>query len=291
MALDRFYNQEEVLSKQAAIGQIFDNQDQGTLAANQIRVPLRDTDIQGIPGISTPSVEKHYYAGSSLVSSEYNTPIEKIGDELNGYTIFVSPETDVRNAGFNQGTYSVVYNFLHNLSSVKISEISGDRTEVKLKGTVPGNPNQLGAISDLYLKNQSVAASSLTDPGSVYTPLMLNLGDNNLIPIVNARFDGQIVGEVDEYLQYPIGDTDGTIFFPVNDRALEAGLDADGETPYQTFAEVKIDSYIEATTNNTPHFELTGKFDEFKIVQNADTSLSWIRKNSLGDTVRSGSLP
>ena len=280
MALDRFYNQEEVLSKQAAIGQIFDNQDQGTLDANQIRVPLRDTDIQGIPGISTPSVEKHYYAGSSLVSSEYNTPIQKIGDELNGYTIFVSPETDVRNAGFNQGTYSVVYNFLHNLPSVKISEISGDRTEVKLKGTVPGNPNQLGAISDLYLKNQSVAASSLTDPGSVYTPLMLNLGDNNLIPIVNARFDGQIVGEVDEYLQYPIGDTDGTIFFPVNDRALEAGLDADGETPYQTFAEVKIDSYIEATTNNTPHFELTGKFDEFKIVQ-----------NSLGDTVRSGSLP
>ena len=291
MALDRFYNQEEVLSKQAAIGQIFDNQDQGTLDANQIRVPLRDTDIQGIPGISTPSVEKHYYAGSSLVSSEYNTPIQKIGDELNGYTIFVSPETDVRNAGFNQGTYSVVYNFLHNLSSVKISEISGDRTEVKLKGTVPGNPNQLGAVSDLYLKNQSVAASSLTDPGSVYTPLMLNLGDNNLIPIVNARFDGQIVGEVDEYLQYPIGDTDGTIFFPVNDRALEAGLDADGETPYQTFAEVKIDSYIEATTNNTPHFELTGKFDEFKIVQNADTSLSWIRKNSLGDVVRSGSLP
>ena len=108
MALDRFYNQEEVLSKQAAIGQIFDNQDQGTLDANQIRVPLRDTDIQGIPGISTPSVEKHYYAGSSLVSSEYNTPIEKIGYELNGYTIFVSPETHVRNAGFNQGTYSVV---------------------------------------------------------------------------------------------------------------------------------------------------------------------------------------
>ena len=40
MALDRFYNQDEVLSKQAAIGQIFDNQDQGTLDANQIRVPL-----------------------------------------------------------------------------------------------------------------------------------------------------------------------------------------------------------------------------------------------------------
>ena len=161
MALDRFYNQDEVLSKQAALGQIFDNQDQGTLDANQIRVPLRDTDIQGIPGVSTPSVEKHYYAGTSLVSSEYNTPIQKIGDEANGYTIYVSPETDIRSAGFNQGTYSVVYNFLHNLQNVKISEISSKSLPKSFRNTSSDLPFKTIKLEpNLFLK---LASKSIKD--------------------------------------------------------------------------------------------------------------------------------
>ena len=46
--------------------------------------------------------------------------------------------------------------------------------------------------------------NSFTENPNHYPPLMLNLGDNNLIPIVNAKYDGQIVGEMDAYLQYPL---------------------------------------------------------------------------------------
>ena len=297
MALDRFYNEDEILSKQPAVGQVFDNQDRGALEANQNRVPLGNQDILGITfndGTQTSvSVEKHYYAGSSLVSSQYNQQLDGIGTDTGGYTLKVNPEQDIRNAGFNQGTYTIVYNFLHNLPGAKIKEISGDRTEVKIEGL---SQNSLSNMRALSIAQQR--GNSFTENPNHYPPLMLNLGDNNLIQIVNAQYEGQIVGEMDAYLQYPIGDTEGTIFFPVNDRALEAGLDESGESPYQTFAEVKIDQYtlsdnngMFGNQNTTPHFELTGKFDEFKIVQNQDTSLSWIRKYSLGDVVDSGSLP
>ena len=49
------------------------------------------------------------------------------------YNICIT-ESDLRELGFNNGTYSVVYNFLHSTPSVKITEISGDRTEVRLGG-------------------------------------------------------------------------------------------------------------------------------------------------------------
>ena len=93
MALDRFYNQEEVLSKQPVTGQVFDNGDQAILDGGQIRVPLRDADIVGVPGVSTPIVEKHFYAGATLVAST-NGNIQKIGDEQNGYTVYVKPESE-----------------------------------------------------------------------------------------------------------------------------------------------------------------------------------------------------
>ena len=222
MALDRFYNEDEILSKQPAVGQVFDNQDRGALEANQDRVPLGNQDILGITfndGTQTSvSVEKHYYAGSSLVSSQYNQQLDGIGTDTGGYTLKVNPEQDIRNAGFNQGTYTIVYNFLHNLPGAKIKEISGDRTEVKIEGL---SQNSLSNMRALSIAQQR--GNSFTENPNHYPPLMLNLGDNNLIPIVNAKYDGQIVGEMDAYLQYPIGDTEGTIFFPVNDRALEAG--------------------------------------------------------------------
>ena len=70
MALDRFYNQDEVLSKQPTDGQIFDNQDKHLLdgeSSKALYTRLNSSDITGIDGITQINVEKHYYAGSSLV--------------------------------------------------------------------------------------------------------------------------------------------------------------------------------------------------------------------------------
>ena len=70
-------------------------------------------------------------------------------------------------------------------------------------------------------------------------------------------------------------------------------MDDNNETDYQTLLVkiVKIDRSKEISGQPTPHFELTGRFDEFKIKQNGDTSLSWVRKFSLGTVTNSGSLP
>ena len=291
MALDRFYNQDEVLSKQPTDGQIFDNADQSLLDGGANFVRLNASDITGINGITQINVEKHYYAGSSLVASEVGQGLETLGNDAEGYTIYVSPESDLRSAGFKSGTYSVVYNFLHSTPSVKITEISGDRTEVRL-GSVDGSQGALEAFEALFLKNSNVQApNSLITPNDRYAPLLLNLGQNNLIPVINAKFNGQIQGEVTDFLPYPVGDEPGSIFFPVEDRALESALDDNNETAYQTFAEVKIDRNTSFAGNPTPHFEMTGRFDEFKIVQNPDTTLRWDRKFSLGTITNSGSLP
>ncbi len=292
MALDRFYNQEEVLSRQPVYGQVFDNGDQAILDGGQIRVPLRDADIVGVPGVSTPIVEKHFYAGATLVAST-NGNIQKIGDEQNGYTVYVKPESDIRAAGFNQGTYNIVYNFLHNLSNLKIVEISGDRKEIKVIGSQGFIQDGLSAFASLYRKNQQIQANSFTDPSTTYTPLMLNLGENNLIPIINAAFDGTIVGEVQDYLPYPPGDTQDSIWFPVESGGIEASLNLDGESDYNTFTEVIVRKKTEQTAPVTGnwHFEVTGRFDEFKLKQNPDTTLSWVRKFSLGSVSTSGSLP
>ena len=293
MALDRFYNQDEVLGKQAVYGQIFDNADQGLLDAGQIRVPLRTPDIVGIAGTTTAVVEKHYYAGSSLVASQ-TSPYEKIGDEINGYTIFVKPEQDVRDAGFNQGTYNIVYNFIHKLPNVKITEISGDRTEIKVASPNASVSDGLASFAQLFNKNTPNLNNSFVDPNDTYAPLMVNLGGNELIPIVNARFDGQIIGQEQGYLPYPPGDTPGSIWFPVSSNGLEASLNLQGESEFNTFTEVIVtkktpQSYPAGT--NAWHFEVTGQFDEFKVKQNPDTTLSWVRKFSLGAVNVSGSLP
>ena len=203
MALDRFYNQDEVLSKQPTDGQIFDNADQSLLDGGANFVRLNSSDITGIDGITQINVEKHYYAGSSLVASEVGQGLQTLGNDAEGYTIYVSPESDLRSAGFNNGTYSVVYNFLHSTPSVKITEISGDRTEVRLGG-INGVQGALEPFEALFLKNSNVQApNSIITPNDRYTPLLLNLGQNKLIPIINAKFNGQIQGEVTDYLPYP----------------------------------------------------------------------------------------
>ena len=49
---------------------------------------------------------------------------------------------------------------------------------------------------------------------------MINLGGNQLIPVTNAVFDGQIVGEQEQFLPYPPGDTPNYLV-SCNDNALD----------------------------------------------------------------------
>jgi hypothetical protein len=112
--------------------------------------------------------------------------------DFRGYSIingqvFLNPEGDVEGAGFDEGEYNVVYNFLNNeLSSsfsqkLYIDQISPDRTEIRLNTTQISNVDLINGATSLISQIQS-------NPG-VYFDFFLNFGDNQLVIANNMLLD------------------------------------------------------------------------------------------------------
>jgi hypothetical protein len=101
--------------------------------------------------------------------------------------VILNPEGDVEKAGYEEGQYNVVYNFLNNeLSSsffqrLYIDQISPDRTEVRLNTTQISNLDLISNANALINQIQS-------NPG-VYFDFFLNFGDNQLIIANNILLD------------------------------------------------------------------------------------------------------
>jgi hypothetical protein len=150
--------------------------------------------------------EIHIYSNDSLVHSEKtDIEYELSGKEPTTYNILINPELDVRLPKITKGYYSVLYNFVNTLTGeLDINRISSDSTELEL--TI-SDSKTLG-ISDLYQYVQS----------NYNDDLVLNLGNNELIPIVGFDFNNNPkVGEIVQNVEYPIGkDTNNnkTTFYP-----------------------------------------------------------------------------
>ena len=150
--------------------------------------------------------EIHIYSNDSLVHSEKtDIEYELSGKEPATYNILINPELDVRLPKITKGYYSVLYNFVNTLTGeLDINRISSDSTELEL--TI-SDSKTLG-ISDLYQYVQS----------NYNDDLVLNLGNNELIPIVGFDFNNNPkVGEIVQNVEYPIGkDTNNnkTTFYP-----------------------------------------------------------------------------
>jgi hypothetical protein len=212
MSLKRYYNNEVVMGNTPTYGEDF------SLQVNQVvqttQYPLTQYDVKGqyLGGISVPtSKEIHVYSSDNLLKSSYNSPIK--------YTIqgqpklIINPESDLRELGYEQGVYSLNYNFLHKLvESCRISEISSDRTEVVLSSNIPGTFENLREI----LKDNSTL-NSIAYAG-VKKDLVLNFGENNLANIINTLVAGERTGEYRELLSYPTAVLNGiaTTFIPVD---------------------------------------------------------------------------
>jgi hypothetical protein len=101
--------------------------------------------------------------------------------------VVLNPEVDLESAGFDEGQYNVVYNFLNNeLSSsftqrLYIDQISSDRTEIRLNTTQIPNIDLISGTTSLINQIQS-------NPG-VYFEFFLNFGDNQLIIANNMLLD------------------------------------------------------------------------------------------------------
>jgi hypothetical protein len=115
-------------------------------------------------------------------------------NEINfqGYNIInnqvvLNPELDVEEAGFLEGEYNVVYNFLNNeISSsyfqrLYVDQISPDRTEIRLNTTQISNIDLINGATSLI--------NQIQNNPSTYFDFFLDFGDNHLIIANNLLLD------------------------------------------------------------------------------------------------------
>jgi surface protein len=109
---------------------------------------------------------------------------------INNNVITLTPEENLKDAGFTEGNYNTLYNFLtpklgsNSLNRYFISEISSDRTEIRLDTTAI--PNDVVVSSTVELFNEIINST-----GSYYD-FYLNFGDNQLIIANNVLLDNSI---------------------------------------------------------------------------------------------------
>jgi len=101
--------------------------------------------------------------------------------------VSINPQKDLEEAGYVEGSYYTIYNFLkRRLSSspndtLFIQEISSDRTELRL------NTNQINNIDITDLTNQ--LANEIALNTGTYLDFYLNFGDNQLVIANNILLD------------------------------------------------------------------------------------------------------
>ena len=209
MAIDRFENKNILTTSNGPVENtaIYS-------AADIVKMPTITVDISKDLLINSET-EIHIYSGDSLVHSAKTDINYKGTKNKTPYNILINPEFDVRlpktENGLPQitkGYYSVLYNFVNTLTGeLNINRISSDSTELEL--TISDSKT----FSDLYQYVQSNLSSNYNDD------LVLNLGNNELIPIVAFDFNNNPkVGEIVKNVAYPIGvdsNNNKTTFYPV----------------------------------------------------------------------------
>lgn len=121
--------------------------------------------------------------GNILVQNINGYPGYKLIDN----NVVLDPEADLKAYGFTEGQYNTLYNFLspklssNSFNPYFISEISSDRTEIRLDTT--SIPDTLVVSSSLELIN------NINNSTGSYYDFYLDFGDNNLVIAVNALLD------------------------------------------------------------------------------------------------------
>ena len=100
--------------------------------------------------------------------------------------LFIDPENDLKTQGYTEGNYNTLYNFLRNragsspLNRYYISEISSDRTEIRLNTTAIPNGEVITSVSDFINYRNS---------NSLFIDFYLDFDNNDLIIANNILLD------------------------------------------------------------------------------------------------------
>jgi hypothetical protein len=112
------------------------------------------------------------------------------GYKIEDNQLILSPEIDLADYGYINGSYNTLYNFLSNRCSSSptskyfISEISTDRTELRLSSTT---------ISDLEIVSSTDSFIFERDLDPFFPDFYLNFGQNQLIISNNIALDGNTI--------------------------------------------------------------------------------------------------
>jgi hypothetical protein len=112
-------------------------------------------------------------------------------DRLPNYSIInnqiqIDPETDLLSYGFDEGQYITNYSFFKNIlgssndNTYYISEISSDRTEIRLDTTLIDNNFVISSTNEFTIQLQQA---------NYYKDFYLNFGNNNLVIANNVLLD------------------------------------------------------------------------------------------------------
>ena len=270
MSLDRFTNKDQVSSYTPTFGKTID----ATIDTQDLFLSQNEIDgkFDVVAGLEfTPNQEIHIYAADNLIQSSYKGYIQSTNKQSRP-EVHTTPEKDLRELGIQQGSYSMVYNFHHNIiSNLKIVEISADRTEVKLGYAGSGITNGFIQALESLLSDTGVNAF---DTLGIKKDFVLNFKNNNIYDVINMEFDGLRQGVVTETLSYP------TAFFT---GASGGNVQPTTYVPYDTSFEGQIGGWrtmVEVITpavgqSSTNFGKLTGNFRKYRLVQDVDGFLSW----------------
>ena len=129
----------------------------------------------------------------------YNLNGDILSQNTSGYPSFtlldnqivLDPENNLRSAGFDEGTYNTLYNFLSNklgsnsFTKYYIEEISSDRTELRINST------QIPALERISLTNDFI--NELNSVEGAYPDFYLNFNNNQLVIANNIKLDGDTI--------------------------------------------------------------------------------------------------
>ena len=152
---------------------------------------LNEFELSREFGAEQDIIEYHIFdSTNNLLSSSYNytsysTQVTNPSSSLYN-TLYIDPDQDLNNSGYDIGEYNVLYNFYRpvflssNTTRYFIKEISSDRTEIK----ITTNDLSYNAVGTSYFNYVTSKAGK-----SFYSDLLLNFGDNNTLIAVNTLLD------------------------------------------------------------------------------------------------------
>ena len=133
-----------------------------------------------------------YDLNNTIINSDINFRNYSVTDDSpstgNNISQFnLSPDNDILRQGYSEGEYIAYYNFLNkkvgdSLSNLFISEISSDRTEIRLDSTT---------LSNLDIIDQTNDFINFREDQEYFVDFYLNLGDNNLLIANNIQLENE----------------------------------------------------------------------------------------------------